>query len=424
MSYTARRITAGQTILVRQAGSDVSRRFHATISPNTVIETGKQRAFGALADTEINLLKAHGESAIESSSIIIPELPYYLEASIGEPLSVEAVGPLVTRTYVLRSFSTPILRALDITRGTDAGGERMSGSKVSALSLSVNKGQSNASLSGTLMGGILELGVTPDAGVAAQTVAITGAPTEGDFTLTVLGETTDLIPFDATAEQVQAAFDDVLPGKVTVSGGPLPGQPLVLLFTNDGPVAAATATDTFDTGSVVVTVVAAGDEPELLDSISLLPGQAAVYIGTNTPDALNPTVNAGGGYLIQGWDWALSDCVVENHVLDGAGPGPKDFLPNVERTEELTVWMEGNAAGMAEYQRAQSGDQSGRWVSFVSNQPNGFQVVVHTYCKPVSVDNFGDESGSMGFGITYGAVHNNTLNGTTLIVVTTDQATL
>jgi hypothetical protein len=44
-----------------------------------------------------------------------------------------------------------------------------------------------------------------------QRVAISGSPTGGDFTLTVLGQTTDPIPYNAKATEVQAALDAALP---------------------------------------------------------------------------------------------------------------------------------------------------------------------------------------------------------------------
>lgn len=66
-----------------------------------------------------------------------------------------------------------------------------------------------------------------------QTVAVTGSPTGGDFTLTFSGQTTAAIPFNATAAQVQAALEglsNINVGDVAVTGGPLPGTAVVVTF--------------------------------------------------------------------------------------------------------------------------------------------------------------------------------------------------
>ncbi len=67
----------------------------------------------------------------------------------------------------------------------------------------------------------------------AQTVTITGTPTGGTVTLTLDGETTGAIAYNATASAVQTALEglsNVNPGDVTVTGGPGPGTPWVVAF--------------------------------------------------------------------------------------------------------------------------------------------------------------------------------------------------
>lgn len=66
-----------------------------------------------------------------------------------------------------------------------------------------------------------------------QTVTITGAPTGGTFTLTLSGQTTDAIAYNATAAAVAsavAALSNVGAGNVTATGGPLPGTAVALTF--------------------------------------------------------------------------------------------------------------------------------------------------------------------------------------------------
>lgn len=66
-----------------------------------------------------------------------------------------------------------------------------------------------------------------------QSVSITGSPTGGTFTLTFNGETTQPIPYNATASQVIAAISALssVPGSgLAGGGGPLPGTPVTVTF--------------------------------------------------------------------------------------------------------------------------------------------------------------------------------------------------
>lgn len=68
-----------------------------------------------------------------------------------------------------------------------------------------------------------------------QTVTITGTPTGGTFRLSFKGYTTGTIPYSASAAVVDAALEALTTigsGGVTVSGGPGPGTPYVVTFTN------------------------------------------------------------------------------------------------------------------------------------------------------------------------------------------------
>ncbi|MEU4165581.1 hypothetical protein AB0F46_01685 [Streptomyces sp. NPDC026665] len=67
-----------------------------------------------------------------------------------------------------------------------------------------------------------------------QSIAITGGPTGGTYTLTYSGQTTAAIPYNATAAQVRtalAALSNIGTGNVTCTGGPHPGSPVVVTFT-------------------------------------------------------------------------------------------------------------------------------------------------------------------------------------------------
>lgn len=69
-----------------------------------------------------------------------------------------------------------------------------------------------------------------------QTVTITGSPTGGTFTLTFRGVTTAGIAYNATATTVEDALEAIAGignGDVRVTGGALPGTPVIVTFIND-----------------------------------------------------------------------------------------------------------------------------------------------------------------------------------------------
>lgn len=66
-----------------------------------------------------------------------------------------------------------------------------------------------------------------------QQIAITGAPTGGTFKLAFAGQQTVNIDYDATALDIRtalAALNDIEESDITVTGGPLPGSPIVVTF--------------------------------------------------------------------------------------------------------------------------------------------------------------------------------------------------
>lgn len=112
---------------------------------------------------------------------------------------------------------------------------------------------------------------------AVQEVAIAGAPAGGTFTLTLGGQTTAAIPYNATAAQLQAALvalSTVGAGGVACTGGPLPGTPIVVTFAGLNavqPVATMTHTDSLTGGTspaVAVTSTTTGVGPDTTIAIN------------------------------------------------------------------------------------------------------------------------------------------------------------
>ncbi|MGQ0774548.1 MAG: phage tail tube protein [Pseudonocardiales bacterium] len=107
-----------------------------------------------------------------------------------------------------------------------------------------------------------------------QTITVTGVPTGGTFTLTLSGQTTAPIAYNATAATVQtaiAALANVGTGKVTCTGGPLPGTAVTATFSGTlGDVAQMTRTSSL-TGGTTPDVTIATTTPGLSIELATLP---------------------------------------------------------------------------------------------------------------------------------------------------------
>ncbi len=113
----------------------------------------------------------------------------------------------------------------------------------------------------------------------AQTVTITGGPTGGTFTLTLAGQTTAGIAYNATAAAVKAALEalsNVNVGDVAVTGGPGPATPYVVTFTGQ---------------------YAGEDMPAMTASGASLTGGTSPAVGVTTTTAGGGAAGAAEGFL-------------------------------------------------------------------------------------------------------------------------------
>lgn len=112
-----------------------------------------------------------------------------------------------------------------------------------------------------------------------QTVTVTGGPTGGSFTLTLAGQTTAAIAWNATAAAVQTALEalsNVNVGDVTVTGGPAPGTPHVVTFGGQ---------------------YAGEDMPAMTASGASLTGGTSPAVGITTSTAGGGTGGTAAGFL-------------------------------------------------------------------------------------------------------------------------------
>lgn len=158
-----------------------------------------------------------------------------------------------------------------------------------------------------------------------QTIAITGSPTGGTFTLTFSGQTTAAIAYNATAAQVQTALEalsNIDPGDVAVSGGPLPGTSVVVTFGGQylsDDIAQMTATGSFTGGTspaVTVTTTTAGGGASASDGTEVLAGFLVDGF------SFNPTSTKAAGALLWHGEVYASQTPVPFDPTDVASTAP------------------------------------------------------------------------------------------------------
>lgn len=102
-----------------------------------------------------------------------------------------------------------------------------------------------------------------------QQIAVTGTPTSGQLAITLVNPVTLISAtatedYNATAAEIQTALialPNVASGDVVCTGGPLPGIPIAVQFGGEYAgldVATITTTNTFNAGSVAISVLIAG----------------------------------------------------------------------------------------------------------------------------------------------------------------------
>lgn len=163
----------------------------------------------------------------------------------------------------------------------------------------------------------LPLSLTTGGVSEVQTVTITGGPTAGTFTLTLSGQTTATIAYNATATAVAdavALLSNVGAGNVTGSGGPLPTTAVTLTFSGVlGNIATMTATSSLSGGTTPAIAVASTTEGTAIDLLALPSGYADIGL-----------VRKEDGYS-WGNEWEMAETSSHGY----ADPTRRDILSNV-----------------------------------------------------------------------------------------------
>jgi hypothetical protein len=153
--------------------------------------------------------------------------------------------------------------------------------------------------SGANAGFYVPLAARPNEG---QTVTITGTPTGGTFTLTLDGETTGAIAYNAAASAVTTALEglsNIRVGAVVVTGGPGPGTPWVVTFSG-----------TQHQGT---------DMPQMTAASSLTGGTSPTVVVTTTTaggSGVSDNSDVLAGFLLFPQSVSASDSVIHGPLLD------------------------------------------------------------------------------------------------------------
>lgn len=182
-----------------------------------------------------------------------------------------------------------------------------------------------------------------------QTVAITGSPTGGTFTLTFAGQTTAALAYNATAADVEAALEalsTIGAGNVVAAGGPLPGSSVNVTFRGD--LAATDVALMTATGSLT-----GGTSPAVAIT-------EATVGGTGWAGTMHVRDEVGGTLI---WEGTTSDGrLVIGPQDDGAGTTWQVLIsiPHAD-TESLP-------AGFVGVYELKLQDPVGRWHSYLKGQ--------------------------------------------------------
>lgn len=244
-----------------------------------------------------------------------------------------------------------------------------------------------------------------------QTVTITGGPTGGTFQLTLNGEQTAAIAYNATASAVQTALialPSVQPGDVLVTGGPGPSVPYVVEFRGQyaqADVTLMTASHAFTGGTtpaIGVTQTTAAVAPAADDVTPVMPGEVNVYV-----DTLYSAIGTSQftGDFAAGW--GIGD---RRNPVWTLNRNLKSFASIVETKPNPTATLSVNNddAGRALVDVMRSG--AGRYIRIECVGPEiipgfNYEYVVDLFCKISEAPGRGDVDGARSLDWTFRVMH-------------------
>ena len=326
---------------------DATKKLQAlgfALSPQ--IETSRFRPVGYKYDTLVTPGKDSSEFSIDGR-LDYDNLRYALASVIGEP-SVSVLGTNGRSWLFETSSNSPdVMRTYTVDTGSAVRAARVVGVAFTGLDISFRRDE--ATVSGSAIGQNMDEPIYMT-GPAVYTLAETGGPTAGTFTLTYDGDTTAALDFDATAAEIQTALwalDSVGPGRIFASGGPINTADVILQFSGElanQTITGFTATASFTGGTtpdIDLTETQAGVAIDELTAQPVIPGAVNIYVDT-TFAAIGTTKLT----RVLEADTSIGDRVSPLWVLNSS---LNSYAATLETPADITarLKLEANSAGMA-----------------------------------------------------------------------------
>lgn len=387
------------------------------------IETSRFRPVGYKYDTLVTPGKDWSEFAVDGR-LDYDNLRYALASVINEPAITDLGTNGKVWTFRTSSNSPDVLRTFTVDTGSTVRASRSVGVSFTGLDIAFRRDE--ATVSGSAIGQNMDDPIYMT-GPAVYTMAMTGAPVGGTFTLTYGGDTTAAIDYDATAAEIQTALwalASVQPGNIFASGGPLNSASVLLQFSGalaNMAIAGFTVDDTGLTGGttpeITLTETQAGVAINEVEARPVVPGAVNVYVDS-TFGAIGTTKLT----RVLEADVSIGDRISPLWVLNSS---LGSYAATLEAPANVTarLKLEANSTGMAYLQTIRSG--STVYIRIESEGPafpapdagENYLFRWDMAAKVESPDSLGDTDGAYTIDWSFRGVHDASMGGMLNVVL-------
>lgn len=210
------------------------------------------RPGGNKLDTRVAPGRRSGTGSLDDSSATFEEVCIPLESIFGVVAPSTPGGATLARDrlYSMNTRGPDTFRSYTIEKGSAAGASRITHGVFTGLTMTGNTEE--VTISGDMIGRMPERGVTMTTNTA-EVQTITSTASGGTMTIMIGGQTTGTIAFNASSGAIQSALEalsNVAPGDITVTGGVLGTNPVVLTYPINGAFPGNQPNATLNTGSL------------------------------------------------------------------------------------------------------------------------------------------------------------------------------
>jgi hypothetical protein len=381
-----------------EGATPATRRLRTlSVTPNVAVETASIKTAGEKFGATVVKTKEWSTVSVEGTPDY-RELALLLAACVGNGTETIVEGAHV-QTWATRQNGSDELRPLTVERGSVGGtAVRTEDVHLAGFTLSWQRSDGTGSVSADGFGKALEVGTTLT-GNQVTTVALTGTPESGTFTLDVNGAVTAAISVDATAADVAAAIEaalNVAAGTVIATGGPFPANPVTVEFNGtlaQSGVSVAVDDNDLDDGAPTVTDTTAAGTPYEYDPLPILAEHVLVEIdGTPQNRVLSVEVE-------------LTDRHAPVWYLDRDASWASTVETEPSLTVSLLVAFDAQAEAVLNQLRTSATDYL--TISALGPVVGGVQntLTIESPFAVESVEEFSDEDGVYAIGFSLRAIH-------------------